>query len=220
VLMAEAFGGDMRLVAFMQFLRVMLVALVASIVARLWATPGGPVTHTIDWFPALAAVPLIETLALAVGGAFLGVKLRIPAGPLLVPLAAGIALSIGHEVTITLPPWLMVGCYAVVGWIIGLRFTKDIVLYAARMLPRIAASILTLIVLCGGLAWVLHLTLGTDMLTAYLATSPGGADSIAIIAASSKVDLPFVMAMQTARFLLVLLVGPSLARWVVRWTPA
>jgi uncharacterized membrane protein AbrB (regulator of aidB expression) len=28
------------------------------------------------------------------------------------------------------------------------------------------------------------------------------------------------MAMQTARFLLVLLVGPSLARWVVRWTPA
>ena len=220
VLMAEAFGGDMRLVAFMQFLRVMLVALVASIVARLWATPGGPVAHSIDWFPALAAVPLIETLALAVGGAFLGVKLRIPAGPLLVPLAAGIALSIGHEVTITLPPWLMVGCYAVVGWIIGLRFTRDIVLYAARMLPRIAASILTLIVLCGGLAWVLHLTLGTDMLTAYLATSPGGADSIAIIAASSKVDLPFVMAMQTARFLLVLLVGPSLARWVVRWTPA
>jgi len=48
---------------------------------------------------------------------------------------------------------------------------------------------------------------------------PGGADSIAIIAASSKVDLPFVMAMQTARFLLVLLVGPSLARLVARWTP-
>jgi hypothetical protein len=210
----------MRLVAFMQFLRVMLVALVASIVARLWVTPGGPVAPTIDWFPAFAAVPLIETLALAVGGAFLGVKLRIPAGPLLVPLAAGIALSIGHGMTITLPPWLMVGCYAVVGWIIGLRFTRDIVLYAARMLPRIAASILTLILLCGGLAWVLHLTLGTDMLTAYLATSPGGADSIAIIAASSKVDLPFVMAMQTARFLLVLLVGPSLARLVARWTPA
>jgi membrane AbrB-like protein len=39
VLMSEVFGGDSRLVAFMQFLRVMLVALVASIVARLWVTP-------------------------------------------------------------------------------------------------------------------------------------------------------------------------------------
>jgi uncharacterized protein len=115
---------------------------------------------------------------------------------------------------------LMAGCYAVVGWIIGLRFTREIVVYAARMLPRITTSILMLIIVCGGLAWVLHLALGTDMLTAYLATSPGGADSIAIIAASSKVDLPFVMAMQTARFLLVILIGPSLARMVARWTQA
>src|SRR5471030_332209 len=35
VLMSEGFGGDPRLVAYMQFLRVMLVALVASVVARL-----------------------------------------------------------------------------------------------------------------------------------------------------------------------------------------
>jgi membrane AbrB-like protein len=67
------------------------------------------------------------------------------------------------------------------------------------------------------LAWLLHLTVGTDPLTAYLATSPGGADSVAIIAASSHVDLPFVMAMQMARFILVLLLGPTLARVVARW---
>ena len=42
------------------------------------------------------------------------------------------------------------------------------------------------------------------------------ADSVAIIAASSKVDLPFVMAMQTARFLAVLAIGPSLARAIAR----
>ncbi len=48
--------------------------------------------------------------------------------------------------------------------------------------------------------------------------SPGDADSVAIIAASSHVDLPFVMAMQMARFILVLLVGPALARTVARWT--
>jgi membrane AbrB-like protein len=217
VLMAEAFGGDTRLVAFMQFLRVMLVALTASVVARLWVAPGGAsAAHAVEWFPALDPLSLLETVALALGGAFLGAKLRIPAGALLLPMAAGMALSFKHAMTITLPLWLMAGSYAMVGWIIGLRFTREIVLYAARALPRVAASILVLILACGGLAWALHAILGTDLLTAYLATSPGGADSVAIIASASQVDLPFVMAMQTARFLLVLLVGPALARIVAR----
>jgi len=53
-----------------------------------------------------------------------------------------------------------------------------------------------------------------DGLTAYLATSPGGADSVAVIAATSAADAGFVMAMQVARFVLVLLFGPPLARFV------
>jgi len=218
VLMSEGFGGDPRLVAYMQFLRVMLVALVASVVARFWAAPGGLPRTAIDWFPTVAAGPLWETMALAVVGAIIGAKTRIPAGALLLPLFAGIALSFTHLMTITLPPWLMAGCYALIGWSIGLRFSREIVIYAARVFPKIAASTLTLIALCGGLAVLLHLIVGTDPLTAYLATSPGGADSVAIIAASSPVDVPFVMAMQMARFVLVLLVGPALARAVVRWT--
>jgi uncharacterized protein len=218
VLMSEGFGGDPRLVAYMQFLRVMMVALAASIVARLWAVPGGAVRAAIDWFPAVAARPLWETLALAVIGAIAGAKSKIPAGALLIPLFAGIALSCTHLISITLPPWLMAGCYALVGWSIGLRFTRAIVIYAARVFPKIAASTLALIALCGGLAWLLHLTVGTDPLTAYLATSPGGADSVAIIAASSPVDVPFVMAMQVARFILVMLAGPFLAKRVARWT--
>jgi uncharacterized protein len=218
VLMSEGFGGDPRLVAYMQFLRVILVAVVASIVARLWAVPGGLARAAIDWFPAVATGPLWETIALAVFGAIAGAKSKIPAGALLVPLIAGIALSCTGVLTITLPPWLMAGCYALVGWSIGLRFSREIVIYAARVFPKIAASTLTLIALCGGLAALLHFLVGTDPMTAYLATSPGGADSVAIIAASSQVDVPFVMAMQVARFILVLLIGPALAKAVVRWT--
>ena len=127
-------------------------------------------------------------------------------------------LSASHLLTITLPPWLLAICYALVGWSIGLRFTREIVLYAAKQLPRILASIFTLIAMCGGLAFALHEAAGTDALTAYLATSPGGADAVAIIAASSPVDIPFVMAMQIGRLLVVILIGPSLARMIARWT--
>src|SRR6202034_4210375 len=60
VLMSDGFGGDPRLVAYMQFLRVMMVTLVATIVARLWVAPGANVHPAIDWFPAVAARPLWE----------------------------------------------------------------------------------------------------------------------------------------------------------------
>jgi hypothetical protein len=114
VLMSEGFGGDSRLVAYMQFLRVMMVALVASIVARLWVAPGG-ISPVIDWFPAVAAGPLWQTIALAVIGSIIGAQSRIPAGALLIPLFAGIALSCTNLIAITLPPWLMAGCYALIG---------------------------------------------------------------------------------------------------------
>jgi uncharacterized protein len=54
-----------------------------------------------------------------------------------------------------------------------------------------------------------------DPLTAYLATSPGGSDSIAIIAASSDVDVSFVMAMQTVRMIVVLFLAPILTKFIV-----
>jgi membrane AbrB-like protein len=83
-----------------------------------------------------------------------------------------------------------------------------------RALPAVFASIVALIVMCGAFALLLVWYGGVDPLTAYLATSPGGADSVAIIAANSDVDLPFVMAMQAGRFLVVLVTGPALARFI------
>ena len=190
----------------------------ASVVARAWSASGGAAPVAIDWFPPLAAGPFLATLALALVGAVIGVKSRIPAGALLLPLFVGAPLSAAHILTITLPPWLLAICYALVGWSIGLRFTREIVLHAAKQLPKILASIFALIAMCGALAFALHEAAGTDALTAYLATSPGGVDAVAIIATSSPVDIPFVMAMQIGRLLVVILIGPTLARMIARWT--
>ena len=212
-LMAEAYGADMRLVAVMQYLRVVCAALVASLVARL-CMPAGAAAHTPapHWLAAVPVTGLAETVLLAAAGIGFGTVLRIPAGPLLVPMFAGMVLQGSGLMSIVLPMPLLATAYALLGWTIGLRFSADMLRDAAAALPRIIASILALIALCGGFAYVLHRVAGVAPLTAYLATSPGGADSVAIIGAGSQVDLPFVMAMQVLRFLLVLLVGPSLAR--------
>ena len=67
---------------------------------------------------------------------------------------------------------------------------------------------------CGMLAGTLAALFHVDPLTAYLATTPGGVDAAAIIAASTKVDTSFVMTLQIVRMIVLLLVGPYIARWM------
>ena len=220
VLMSEAFGADVRLVALMQYLRVLLVGVAATTVTRLWVPVHAASVSLIPLHGPLHVAAFGETLALAGAGAWLATRLRIPAGALLVPMFAGVVLNDTGLLAVELPWWLLAACYALVGWSIGLRFTPAILRHSARLLPRVLAGICTLIALCGGLAWALAYFAHVDPLTAYLATSPGGADTVAIIASSSPVDVPFVMAMQAARFIVVAFCGPAIARFVARRVPA
>jgi hypothetical protein len=121
-------------------------------------------------------------------------------------------------VDMTLPEPLLALAYAGIGWFVGLRFTKATLTVAWRALPQIIAGSLVLIGLGGISAWLLIQVRHTDPLTAFLATTPGGIDSIAIIAIGSNVDIAFVMALQAIRVLLVVLTGAPLARLIIRST--
>ena len=215
-IMSESYGADMRLVAFMQYLRIVLVAGIAALVARLFGvTPQHHAAAAMVWFPPVDWLAFAGTMALAVLGPQLARWINMPAGAFLVPMVGGILLSHFGLMTIELPPWLLAACYAVVGWNVGLRFTRDLLLHALRLLPQIMACVLAMIALCGLVAALLVVGTGIDPLTAYLATSPGGSDSIAIITASTDADVSFVMAMQTVRMIAVLFLGPLLTRYVV-----
>jgi membrane AbrB-like protein len=213
-LMSEGYGADMRLVALMQYLRVVMVTVAATAIASIWTAATPHAAPQIVWFPPVAWPALALTVVLATLSAMAGRTLRIPAGPLLVAIGAGALLQNLGLIRIELPPWLLAPAYLLVGWSIGARFNRPILIHAAKVLPSVAASILFLIAICGGLAAALAKFAHVDPLTAYLATSPGGADSVAIIAASTPVDMPFIMAMQMVRLLFLLLAGPAIARFV------
>lgn len=213
LMMAEAYGADARLVAFMQYLRVVFVASLATLVAHFGGHDGAAMPPHA-WFEPVPLLPLAGMLAIGVLAGLIGQKLRVPAGAFLVPFAIASVLNSAGTVTIELPQWLLVIAFTLLGWNIGLGFTRAILLHARRALLPTVASIIALISFSGLLAGLLILVLGIDPLTAYLATSPGGLDSIAVIAASSKVDIAFVMTLQTARLILVTLIGPWLARFM------
>ncbi len=212
-LMAEAYGEDTQLVAFMQYTRVILVTAIASLIAKFWVGGVPHLARTVAWLPAIAWLPLLKTLALALSGPLLARWLRIRAGALLIPLILGAILVHRGWMTIELPRWLLLIAYLIIGWRIGLRFTRPLLARAMKALPQVLGSTFALIAICMGLSALLMFFGGVDPLTAYLAMSPGGADTVAIIAASSNVDSTFVMSMQMLRFLVVLFLGPPLAQF-------
>jgi len=215
-LMARSFGADARLVAVMAYLRVVCVAAIASGLAAIASGSTGAHPPGGAWFPPLDPLPFAGALAVAAIGAAGGIALKLPAGALLGPIVLGAALNIAGLITLALPGWLLAASYAVVGWRIGLSFTREIVATARAALPRILLAIGALLAFCAGIAVLIHEATGIDLVTAYLATSPGGMDSVAIIAASTPVDVPFVMALQALRFVTVLLAGPALSRLIAR----
>ncbi len=215
VLMAESYGADVRLVAFMQYLRVAVVTASAALVARIWAPHGAAsVASGTDWFTMVSLTNVNWTMLLAFGGALVARRLRLPAGSMVLPLLLGTVLQALGLLVIELPGALLAWAYAMIGWSIGLRFTRTILQHAFRALPQVLVAIFALMGVGVGIAVLLSQLAGIEPLTAYLATSPGGADSVAVIAATSAVDAGFVMAMQLARFLMVLVFGPQVSKFV------
>lgn len=212
--------SDPAMVATMQYVRVLCVVLAATFVSRLLVTaPAAAVPAPpplAEHGRTEAALAVAATFAVAIGGAWLGRALRAPAGGLMVPLAIGAVLNLTGAVRLHQPAWLLALAYAGIGWSIGLQFKRDTLRRSFRALPEMLGAALAIIGLCGFAAWVLVRTVAIDPLTAFLATSPGGIDTVAIVALSGGANLPFVMALQTLRLLAVVVTGAPIARLVAR----
>ncbi len=153
VAMAQDYGADIRLVAFMQYLRVLFVAGAAVLVTRMMLGDNAEaVNQQIVWFPPVS-INLLLTILLAVVAGTAGCLLRLPSGTMLIPMLAGAVLQSGQLITIELPEWLLAMAYMAIGWRIGLGFDKQILLRALRPLPQILLSIFALLAICAGMAW-------------------------------------------------------------------
>ncbi|GJD34130.1 AbrB family transcriptional regulator [Methylobacterium aerolatum] len=218
VAMAEDFGADPRLVAFMQYVRVAAVVFSASLAAR-FLMQGAPAGAAAGAGEASEASSILATLAVAVVGALVAIRLRIPAGAQIGPMVLGSVLHATGLLRMALPVTLLELAYACIGWYVGLRFTRETLRLTMTALPGILAATFAVIALCAGWGFLLTLLLPIDLLTAILATSPGGLDSVAIIAVGSQADVSFVLAVQTLRLFVVLITGPLLAKWISRSVP-
>lgn len=217
VVMAQDYGADPRLVATMQYVRVITVVIGASVISgALIGGAAGPVVAGAEPDLHRLAPGFALCLALVVLGVLVNERIPIPAGGLLLPLALAGALNASGVIVVAVPSWAVGLAYAAIGWAIGLQFERGSLIRSLRALPEMVGAALAIIVVCGGGAWLMVRLIGVSPLTAFLATTPGGIDTVAIIALAGGADTPFVMALHVVRLLAVILLGPAIARFIAR----
>ena len=219
--MSDPLGADARLVALMQYTRVVVVVVSATLVGRLGLVPGtsSPKASSQGLQTAsggadiLIQNPLMTyvlTALIAIVGAWAGTRFKLPAGALLGPLILGVAIEEFGLVHLSWPQGVPQAAYLMLGLWVGLLFDGASVKRAGRLLPVVLASAVGLVLACAVLGWVLAAVTGIDGITAYLATTPGGIDSVAIVALGSGANAALVLAVQMLRLLVVVLAGSFL----------
>jgi len=218
VAMADELGADDRLVAFMQYLRVLVVVLLTPVVIAV-AFPG----HHGGEAPGAGAPILgdlkgwLLTVAIAVAGTVVARRLRVPAATLLGPmiLSAVVVLAI-PDGRFTVPPLARESAFALIGLQVGLRFTLATVREVGRLIVPVLINILGLMAACFLLALVLAATTSEDLIDSYLATTPGGLYAVLAVGFGAGADTTFVLGVQTLRVLVMVLVAPLVVRRLVR----
>jgi uncharacterized protein len=216
----DEIGADARIVATMQYGRVLLVVASVPVLALLLGAEPSPGGEERSGAGALGASAVLAAAAVATLGLGLAALARVPAASLVGPLAlSGLATATG-VVELHVPPPIADASFVAVGATVGLSFDRPSLRRVGRLAPALAGAALVLMAGCAGVGLALLVALDTDPLTAYLATTPGGISSVLAAAFSSGADLTLVVAVQTLRLLLLALVAPFAARTLRACSPA
>ncbi|WP_280381618.1 AbrB family transcriptional regulator [Nocardia wallacei] len=231
---ADELDADPRRVAFMQYLRVGLVALSAPVLAMLLAdgdravaefeTFGDAVTdpdlpHWMIVGRGDQVAGLSIAIVLCLTGIRCGRRLRLPSpallGPLLITAAlTAVGVSHGYAPTNLFKELLFV----LIGFEVGTRFTRTVVVEMARLLPGMTAAVVALSALVAALALGLALFVDLELSDLYLATTPGGLNAVLATAEDMNADMPLITTVQSVRLLLMILLLPLIMRALHRWS--
>ena len=211
--MARDLGADERVVAVLQYLRVLLVLVAMPLVATaVYGASAGSGAAPAEDGPGWPA-GLLFTVVCGVVGAALGKLARIPVGVLLGPMALAAAGDLtGVTTGLAVPDLVQAAAFLALGLQVGLTFTRDSLRSVGRALPLAVVLIIGVVVASAGLGAVLSAATGATPLEGYLATTPGGLYAVLATATGSGADATFVLAVQVLRLFVMLFTAPLLAR--------
>jgi membrane AbrB-like protein len=222
VSIARDLGGDDRVVAAVQYLRVAVITAAMPLVVAV--VYGGTAAHASvavasDSMPSVFSLPRIAVIVVV--GAAAGRAMRLPCAALLGPMAITIALEFGGLlVNFDVPVMLVQAAALLIVWQTVLTFNRESVRAIRRILPSALALIMVLNLVVAAFGVVLANVAGLSQLDGYLATSPGGIYAVLGTTIGSDSNVAFVMASQVIRVVLMLFAAPFVAQVFLRFTPS
>ncbi len=217
--MARELGADERMVAVLQYLRVLLIVLTLPVVAVLVfsADPVGASEVGASDGPGWWA-DLGFTVGCGLVGTALATLLRVPVASMLGPMLVAAALDLGGLSGGAGAPYPFIEvAFLLIGLQVGLNFTRASLRMVGRALPLALVVLVALTVACAGLGVALAAVTGVSPLDGYLATTPGGMNAVLVTATATGADTTFVIAVQVLRLFAMLLSAPLIARLLRRW---
>ena len=161
-------------------------------------------------------MPLLPLLALTPAAAIIGLgllRINFPAAFLLGGMIASTSVHVSGVVEGQLPPWLTMSAFAVMGAIIGSRFSNVTLEQMRRAAGAGLAAMAVasfMAVSAGALtAWLLDMPLAQLL----IAFAPGGLEAMAAMAVIMDVDTTFVAAQHVFRLLMLTFLAPAVLIW-------
>jgi membrane AbrB-like protein len=218
---AEGLDADPRLVAFMQYVRVGLVAMTAPMLVHWLFSAHAPTPRPLAGAPgpwhlvtgAHQGTGLLLLAVVALAGAWLGRRIQLPSPALLGPMLVTGALTLSMAAGGFAPTGVLRSAlFTIVGLDVGLRFNRSAVARMGRLLPLIIACTLAISAACTALAWLLSSLIHIPLPDAYLATTPGGINAVLAIAVATHADVSLISSVQSLRLFAMMLLAPFLIR--------
>lgn len=215
-LQAQTRGADGASVATSHAVRVMLVVTVVPLLVVLFGQEAldsalkASARTTVISPQALAVIAALSTL-----GALAIHKTRFPSPWILVPLfVAAVYAAMGNETR--LPDPVVNAGSLLIGWNLGQFMTKSFFTSAPRVLS--AAVVMTVVMLITAVAFsfLLYWLAGIPVLSAMVATAPGGVAEMALTAKILGLGAPLVTAFHLFRLMAVLLFTSHLAQAMIK----
>ena len=208
-------GGDGQTIILIHSARVlMIVATVPFIVQFVEGVNLGPRQASALSVSDAPVATFLWLSLLAVIGAVIGKRLRLPAHNLFGPMFLSIAVHVTGLTDFVMPREIVVGAQIMLGCVTGCRFLG----YSKRQILRIlllsaGATLLLLMVtllFCFGLSkWP-----GVGLSASLLALAPAGISEMSLIAVALHMDVAFVIVHQLMRILIVASSAALAFRWL------
>lgn len=212
LVMAAELNADLRAIAIVQSMRVVIIAVGLPAGLSLFGFAGhasrppvGPLT--------LAVIDELAILIVASAvGAIIADRLRVPGGLLFGAMLVSAALHGTGLIHAILPPWVANAAALALGAIIGARFTNMPLRMLVNFLGAAFGSFAVAVAIAASFGAVLVAVLSINVAEVMIAFAPGSVDAMMLLALALNLDPVYVGAHHVMRIILVSLSMPLVAR--------